>query len=47
MTSFNAAWQEAALPLSLIATVISVVSLVYSGILGRKIDKLLKKISAL
>ena len=47
MTSLITQWQPAALPLSLIATAISVVSLIYSSILGRKIEKLLKKISAL
>jgi hypothetical protein len=40
-------WQSAALPLSLIATAISVVSLIYSRVLGRKIEKLVEKISAL
>lgn len=40
-------WPSAALPLSLIATAISVVSLVYSRTLGRKIEKLVEKISAL
>jgi Flp pilus assembly pilin Flp len=40
-------WQQAALPLSLIATAISVVSIVYSRNLGRKIENLVEKISAL
>jgi hypothetical protein len=38
---------SAALPLSLIATAINVVSLIYSRVLGRKIEKLVEKISAL
>lgn len=47
MTHLITGWQSAALPISVLATVISVVSLVYSRILGRKIEALMEKIGAL